>query len=93
MVGATVERLLKEALEGSTLRVSRTGVGSDYEVEQDHVVDEKELLLAVENDAQSLLIEIKATYGDAVRMTTTQAKTAVENKGRFAFALYGWTAR
>ncbi len=86
-VGAEVERLLKEALEGSSLRVNRTGVGSDYEVEQDHVVGEEEVLLAVEDDAQSFLIEIKATYGDAVRMTTTQAKTAVENKGRFALCI------
>jgi hypothetical protein len=87
LIGGEVERLLKDALQGSGLQVKRTGVGSDYEVKQDHIVGEEEVLLSVESESQGILIEIKATCGDSVRMTTTQAETAVTNKPRFALCI------
>ena len=75
--GAEVERLLKETLKDHNLKVTRTGVGSDYEVEEDYIVDGKEIMLALEGERRSFLIEVKATVGNVVRMTVTQAETAV----------------
>ncbi len=82
-LGAEVEQLLKEALQDHGLKVTRTGVGSDYEVEEDYVVDEKEVILAIEDGRRPFLVEVKATVGKVARMTVTQAATAVGNKDRF----------
>jgi len=85
--GAEVERLLKEALESHGLKVTRTGHGSDYEVEEDYVVDDKEVILTVMDGSRSFLIEVKATRGSTARMTVMQAQTAVVNKNRFALCV------
>lgn len=87
LLGAEVERLLKEALQDHGLKVTRTGVGSDYEVEEDYVVDDKEIILAIEDGRRSFLVEVKATVGKAARMTVTQAETAVGNKDRFILCM------
>ncbi|BAU49573.1 histidine kinase [Sulfurifustis variabilis] len=85
--GAEVERLLKEALQGHGLKVTRTGVGSDYEVEEDYLVDDKEVILEVENGHRSFLVEVKATVGKVAKMTVTQAETAVHHKDRFILCI------
>jgi hypothetical protein len=88
-----VEQLLKEALESHKLRVVRTGVGSDFAVSPDYVVEEDYLLggtevfLGIEDDDRSFLVEIKATTTGTARMTVTQAITAVENKDRFILCM------
>jgi hypothetical protein len=82
-LGAEVERLLRDVLQEYGLKVTRTGVGSDYEVEEDYVVDGKEVFLSVEGGRQSCLIEVKATVSKVARMTVTQARTAVGNQHRF----------
>jgi hypothetical protein len=88
-LGLEVERLLKEALREHGLRVVRTGVGSDYavsanyEFEEDYIVDDREVILAVEGGHRSFLVEIKATTSNIARMTVTQAETAANNKSRF----------
>lgn len=86
-LGAEVEQLLKEALQDHGLKVTRTGVGSDYEVEEDYVVDNKEVFLVVEDGRRSFLIEVKATVGKVARMTVTQAETAVNSKDRFILCM------
>lgn len=86
-LGAEVERLLKEALQDHGLMVTRTGVGSDYEVEEDYVVEDEEIILKIEGERRSFLIEVKATTGSVARMTVTQAKTAVDNKDRFILCM------
>jgi hypothetical protein len=86
-LGAEVERLLKEALQNHGLKVTRTGVGSDYEVEEDYVVDDKEIIFTVENGQHSFLIEVKATIGNVARMTVTQAEMAVNNKSSFILCM------
>ena len=68
-IGEQVEEFLREMLSESGLKVTRTGVGSDFEVTEDYIIDEREVLLAVEGARRSLLIEVKATVGDVVRMT------------------------
>jgi hypothetical protein len=87
LVGATVETLLKSVLEGRGLRVTRTGVGSDFEVESDLVDDGREILLEVSDTSRSFLIEVKTTTVSTVRMTVAQARTAREHGDSFALCV------
>jgi hypothetical protein len=86
-LGAEVERLLKEAFQDHGLKVTRTGVGSDYEVEEDYVIDDEEVVLAIGNGRWSYLVEIKATVGSVAKMTVVQARTAVDNKDKFILCI------
>jgi len=85
-VGTLVELILKELLENTGLKVERTGIGSDFEVEieNDFLEGNDEVLLQVSGTNESFLIEIKATTEDDARMTVPQAKTAVAEKKRFS---------
>ena len=87
--GDEVERLLKEALETHGLKVTRTGVGSDYEIEikEDYVVDGNEVILEIGNGRQSFLVEVKATVSSNARMTVKQAETAVGDSDRFVLCM------
>jgi hypothetical protein len=87
MVGAAVEAALRTVLEARGLRVTRTGVGSDYEVENDIVAEGREVLFTISDDIRSFLIEVKATTTTVVRMTVAQARTATEQRGRFALCI------
>jgi len=87
-VGALVEQMLLETLrELPGLRVTRTGIGSDYEVEHDYIENGREMAIEVSTRTWSCLIELKATTVGAVRMTVSQARTAVEERGRFALCV------
>lgn len=86
-VGRTVEQLLSSALSSRGLRVTRTGVGSDYEVESDVIEDSKEVLLQVDKGSKSYLIEIKATTGTTARMTAKQAEVASQEKDHFVLCM------
>ena len=79
-LGEQVEKLVKENLEAASFVVRRTGVGSDFEIRQevDDVVN-----LRVTRGERTWLVEVKATRDRTVRLTTTQAKEAVKEKGRF----------
>ncbi len=85
-VGRLVELILKELLESRGLTVTRTGIGSDYEVEveNDFLEGNDEVLLQVGGTKKTFLIEIKSTTENDVRMTVPQAKTAVAEKKRFS---------
>lgn len=85
--GAEVENLLKEALESYGLKVTRTGVGSDYEIEEDYVIDDEEVVLSVTDGRKSYLIEVKATVSNDARMTKKQAETSVTEKDRFILCM------
>ena len=76
-LGKLVEDLVRECLEGEGFIVSRTGVGSDFEVE--YMAEEADDVASLEiaESSQTWLIEVKATRGKRVRMTIAQAKTAV----------------
>jgi len=86
-IGEQVEQFLKEILTGSGIKVTRTGVGSDFEVSEDYLLDGQEVLLELEGARQSILVEVKATTGDVVRMIVTQASTAVGESDRFALCV------
>ena len=69
-LGKCVEELVKESLEDEGFAVTRTGIGSDYEIE-------------LSSGDQSWLVEVKSTQGQEVRMTDTQARKAVEKEDGF----------
>ncbi len=86
-IGEQVEQFLEENLTGSGIKVTRTGVGSDFEVTEDYLHDGHEVLLVLEGTRKSILVEVKATTGDVVRMTVAQARTAVNESERFALCV------
>lgn len=85
-IGKQVETFLKDVLTGSGVKVTRTGVGSDFEVTEDYLQEGQEVLV-LEGARQSILVEVKATTGDVVRMTVAQAGMAVEESYRFALCV------
>lgn len=82
-LGKRVEQLVRESLESAGFNVKREPIGSDFEIEHDSVEDDEEMGIKVERENQSWLVEVKATRGQEVRMTATQAKKAVEQRDRF----------
>ncbi len=72
LVGKQVEELLKAALKAERIAVKRTGIGSDYEVQNDYIEDGVEQWLAV----GKYLLEVKATSTSDVRMTLVQGNVA-----------------
>lgn len=83
-LGKCVEELVKESLEGAGFTVRRKPIGSDFEIEHDSIEDDgKEMAIELEQEGKSWLIEVKATRGQEVRMTPTQARKAVEQRDRF----------
>lgn len=79
-LGATVEDLVSENLKKAGFNVRRTGIGSDFEiaVEIGHLAN-----LHITHERRSWLVEVKATRDQRVRMTDTQARTAVSESERF----------
>jgi hypothetical protein len=86
-IGRLVEELLQEALTSEDLRVRRTGVGSDYEVDSDLVDEQEEILLELTKAGSATLIEIKSTRTDGAKMTPRQADTARNSGLNFALCV------
>ncbi|MDA2939026.1 DUF3883 domain-containing protein [Acidobacteria bacterium AH-259-A15] len=82
-VGNFVEALLKQALGSKGLKVKRTGVGSDFEVENDVTENDQEVWFEVGKSSKTYLIEVKATTRPHVRMTPKQVETATKEHQRF----------
>lgn len=84
-VGKMVEELVKKELEGVGITVERTGVGSDYEIENDFIEGDQEQILKMGH----YLVEIKSTSGDHVRMTIPQGEKAVslEDKDKYVVCI------
>ena len=82
-LGRWVEKVVKESLEGVGFDVNRKPIGSDFEIEHDLVENDEEMGIELTQEDQSWLVEVKATRGKRVRMTSTQAKTAVKEKDNF----------
>jgi hypothetical protein len=91
-VGKTVEEIFRGMFEKSNIKkhgfiIKRTGVGSDYSVEHDFIENGQEQLLDISKGNNRVLIEVKSTTGDQVRMTTTQGQTAVANRGNYVLCV------
>jgi len=80
-----VEQLLSKELHSAGIRVERTGVGSDFELETDFVENGCEQLLKVSR----YLLEVKSTSAEFVRMTLKQGEEAVkpENRGNYTLCV------
>ena len=77
-LGDHIEGLVKRSLEGKGFVVQHTGIGSDFEIEHDDVTR-----LELTRSKRTWLVEVKATRGQGVRMTATQARTARTEGNRF----------
>lgn len=82
-LGKRVEGLVRESLERVGFVVDRKPIGSDFEIEYDLVEEEEEMGIELSRLGQSWLVEVKATQGKEVRMTSTQARNAVKHGGGF----------
>ena len=92
LIGATVEGIFrsifsKDEFKDEGFKIDRTGVGSDYAIEYDFIGGDKEQLLTIERANKKLLIELKSTSEDVVKMTTTQGQEAVNNSGNYALCV------
>lgn len=87
-LGAAVERLLKQELESIGIRVTRTGRGSDFEVESDFLNESgQEQLIELSSEVGGYLLEVKSTTTEFVRMTLRQGEEAAKNRGRYALCV------
>ena len=82
-LGEVVESLVQESLQEAGFKVSRTGRGSDFKIEPVATETDDVTSLELEGLGQIWLVEVKSTRERAVRMTDTQAKTAVDQGGGF----------
>ena len=82
-LGKQVEDLVRKTLEEEGFTVRRKPIGSDFEIEYDTLEGDEELGIEVLGPGQTWLVEVKATRGQAVRMTQKQANTAKEKGPRF----------
>ena len=82
-LGQQVEELVKESLKSDDFSVRRVHIGADFEIEYDLVESDEEIGLEIGRNGRKWLIEVKATRGQEVRMSSKQAKTAVEKEKRF----------
>ena len=86
--GTLVESLLKSILEKEGLKLTRTGIGSDYSVENDFFDEDSEVILKVEKEGKVLqYLEIKSTHENLAKITPTQAKKAADEGEKFVLAI------
>lgn len=78
LLGDQIEKLVRQSLEEEGFVVQRTGTGSDFQIEHDNVTQLELAKLDI-----TWLVEVKATRSEAVRITYTQASTAVERGRRY----------
>lgn len=86
-VGQQVENLLRSSFEKEGIQVTRTGIGSDFEVEHDLVESGTEMAFEIHKTERRYLIEVKATTDLSVRMTVTQGFTATQERDRFILCI------
>ena len=82
-LGEYVEDLVKESLEREGFIVCRTGTGSDFKIEYESSEPDDVTNLELSLADRTWLVEVKATRHSDVRMTPTQACTAVDRREEF----------
>ena len=78
-LGALVEDLVRESIEGEGFNVRRTGVGSDFAIQLPPTAEDEQIQLELTRNGRIWLVEIKSAREDSVRMTSVQARTSVKN--------------
>jgi len=95
-LGCIVEELVGKAFEQEGFEVIRTGVGSDFmvrpveakELEWDKQdIGELKFTAAYNGVPVEFLVEVKATRGDAVRVSWRQAETAANNPASYVLCV------
>lgn len=86
--GRLVENLLKRSLENRHLKLTRTGIGSDYAIENDYLDGGNEVILKVGKEDEVIhFLEIKSTHEKVAKITPTQARTATKEANKFVLAV------
>ena len=75
--------MVRQGLEDEDFTVKQAPIGSDFEIEHDLVEEGEEVGIEASRNGRKWLVEVKATRGQDVRMTATQAKTAANQKDGF----------
>ena len=87
-LGSEIEKLVKGILEDEGFLVEPTGTGSDFEISEEAF---DLITLNINKEDRSWLVEVKSTRteGDhqSIRMTSTQAQTAVKEKDKFLLCI------
>ena len=86
-LGALVEELVRENLEGEGFEVRRTGVGSDFAIQLRPIAEDEQIRLELTRRGRTWLVEIKSARDDSVRMTSVQARTSVEHDSDYLFCV------
>ena len=82
-LGALVEGLVRESLEGEGFDVRRTGVGSDFSIQPRLSAEDEEIRLELTRRGRTWLVEIKSARDDSVRMTSVQARASVKHNSNY----------
>lgn len=85
-----LKRVLEEALRPHGFQVKRTGIGSDFVLDEDFITDDQEQGLEVTSKTppRSWLVEVKSThYGFTVSLTLTQARQALSPDSSFVLCI------
>ena len=82
-LGALVEKLVRDSLEGDGFHVQRTGVGSDFAIQPRSTAEDEQGRLKLIRGDRTWLVEIKSARDDIVRMTSVQARTSVKRDSRY----------
>jgi len=82
-LGKTIEKVVSKAFEEMGFRTRWTGIGSDFAVVG--LLDQVGELLVFDpaKSGSEILIEVKATTSNGVRMSLAQAEESVNSKARF----------
>ncbi len=86
--GRLVEDLLVRAFNEKGIQLIRTGVGSDYSLDNDLVENDQEVVFQIQREKKSILyIEVKSTKSNLAKMTLTQAHESVNRGDSFVLAV------
>jgi hypothetical protein len=92
LLGAIVEQLFHELftsveIKAMGLHLRRTGIGSDFALENDFISEGQENLFGVAGGSKDLLIELKSTLCSTATMTHTQAGLAASRSESFVLCV------
>jgi hypothetical protein len=83
-IGRIVEKIVKEIFGKEGFKTEWTGIGSDFKLLESDDVGYVSITQVGNTDVESgILIEVKSTSTEMVRLTLTQSKKAVQQKARY----------
>lgn len=82
-LGRIVEEITKSIFEKQGFKTEWTGIGSDFKVVETNDIGSVKLRTPQNSESSEILIEVKATGKEIIRMTMTQAEKAVERGKKY----------